>query len=428
MLPDLWTHQKRCLGLYNAAVMDGHKAIVITAPTAAGKTRIMSEIAKTAADEHRRVLILTNRRLLTDQSSTVFSAAGIDHGIMAAGWELSKEKDIQIASVQTLISRVYKRAVWDFFDADLVLVDESHNSLGEETLKVLGDHLKQDSIVVGITATPVSHGGFYKRMIVAATKQELRENGCIVPAVTYAPDEPDMSNAKTTERGEYVVDEVVRRIMVSEDGASLPRIFGSVEKHLRRLNPNLEPTLLFAPDVPSSRWFAQDLTRRGIPTAHIEADTPMEDRLKIIEQLKAGTIKVLSNRFVLREGVDLPFLKCCVLATAFGALSSYLQAGGRMLRSHPGKAAAIILDHGGNWIRHGSLNDDIEWTLEDTDRSLAAKRKEKFTSPTRQDPEPICCPQCGAIRRFGPQCPECKFQHQRSVRMVVQTNGTLKKA
>ena len=42
-------------------------------------------------------------------------------------------------------------------------------------------------------------------------------------------------------------------------------------------------------------------------------------------------------------------------------------------------------------------------------------------------PQDICCPKCGKIRRAGPQCPDCGHTHQRSVRHVIQTDGTLKK-
>ena len=46
------------------------------------------------------------------------------------------------------------------------------------------------------------------------------------------------------------------------------------------------------------------------------------------------------------------------------------------------------------------------------------------TGEAQQD---ICCPKCGKIRRSGPQCPSCGHQHKRSVRHVIQTDGTLKR-
>ncbi len=412
----LWRHQERGLAEYRAAVDAGDKAICITSPTGGGKTRIMTEILAEAASHYQRVAIYTNRKLLRVQISGALNALGLDHGVMAAGHDPALLRDVQVASFQTVKSRVYDKERWDLHEADIVIVDEAHGNMNPTALQIIGDHQKQDATLVGFTATPVSLGSLYKRLIVAGTNSELRQCGALVPCTTYGPDEPDLKHVKRHKAGEYVQDGMSKAIMVQS-------IFGRVYEWWRKLNPDGKPTILFAPGVKESRWFVEDLARRGVTAAHIDADTPPEERQEIIEGSREGRIQVVCNRYVLREGINMPWLAHCIMATAFGALSNFLQAGGRLLRAYPGLDQVTLQCHGGSWHRFGSLNQDRVWTLDDTDKSIAAAQKKRRE---QGEPEPICCPKCGGVRMTGPKCPFCGHQHKLSVRIVVQKNGDLK--
>jgi superfamily II DNA or RNA helicase len=200
------------------------------------------------------------------------------------------------------------------------------------------------------------------------------------------------------------------------------------------LNETEKPTLLFAPGVKESLWFAEQLTKEGIPSAHIDGNdvwlkgsfyrSDQEARDELRRMAESGDVKIICNRFVLREGIDWPFIEHMIFATIFGALTSYLQSGGRGLRAHHGKPFVTVQDHGGNWWRHGSLNSDREWSLDTTDYMVSEAREERLRK--RKEPEPICCPKCFGLRLSGPQCPFCKFIHHERSRMVVQLDGSLK--
>ncbi len=107
-------------------------------------------------------------------------------------------------------------------------------------------------------------------------------------------------------------------------------------------------------------------------------------------------------------------------------MTSYIQSLGRGLRSCPsvGKEYVTIQDHGGNWHRHGSINSDREWCLEDTDYIVTEAREAEMRK--KATVEPICCPKCFAVRASGPICPKCKFSFAGRTRMVVQHDGTLR--
>jgi superfamily II DNA or RNA helicase len=185
--------------------------------------------------------------------------------------------------------------------------------------------------------------------------------------------------------------------------------------------------------VRESIWFAQQFCAAGTRAAHIDGNgiwidgqyrkaSPSE-REEILAAVRSGEIKVLCNRFVLREGLDLPEVSHIILATVMGSLQTYLQSVGRGLRAAPGEDRLTIQDHGGHWWRHGSVNVDREWNLSYAESIIAGLRENRLRE--KREPEPIRCPKCGLIRQGGAICPECKHESTRGARLVVQTDGRL---
>lgn len=419
----LWAHQARTDAAIDSAIDAGDKLILVACPTGGGKTRMMLEqIAK-----RRRAVLYTHRKFLREQIQGVAEDAGIEFGVRASGQSPALLRDVQISSLQTEESRVFKRGVWELHDADIVLIDEAHVQGGAVAEKVIKAHVEKGNPVVGFTGTPTDLGHIYTKLIVAATNSELRDCGAHVRCQTYGPDEPDMRKIKPTATGEYTEGDVRKVIMT-------PTIFGRVYENWKRLNPDARAAILFAPGVPESLWFAEQFKARGVPAAHIDGDdiwlngekmpSTQEARNELAEQSKSGAIKVVCNRFVMREGIDWPWLYHGIMATVFGAVSSYLQSGGRLLRSHPSLDHVLLQDHGGNWHRHGSLNADREWSLEWNDRMVSGMRQERMREKKEQ--EPLVCPQCQYVRLAGPKCPQCQYEHTRRSRKVMQLDGSLK--
>lgn len=224
-------------------------------------------------------------------------------------------------------------------------------------------------------------------------------------------------------------------------------IFGDAFAWWKKLNPDGEPAILFAPSVECSRWFATEWCRRGVPVAHIDGEVtllPRRDpfgevyleqygtndpgvRDDLLALSRSGEVRIVCNRFVLREAIDMPWLRHGIMATAFGGVSSYLQSVGRFQRYFPNQPFKIMQDHGGNYWRHGSPNVERAWSLEDTDRLIDAKRKEAIAnSPNPEDIEGLCCPKCFTWRMRGVVCPSCGHSHKRSVRSVRMVDGELK--
>jgi len=425
---NLWPHQKFALDEIPALLASGERKILLTSPTGGGKTMILCGLIEWAQERGWKAILYTNRKMLVEQLIGVLNEQGIRCGVRAAGYRDERYEAVQVSSLPTERSRTLgKDAKWDIHGNGqqcLVLIDEAHLNGTGAAVEMLERHEAAGHPYVGFTATPLDLGALYTKLVVAGKPSELRACGALVPAHHWGPDEPDMRKFKQNQNGEFSENDI-RKAMMSKT------IFGRVLEWYRKLNPDQRPSLLFAPGVGESIWFAEQFTEWGIPWAHLDGsnvwldgelrETSHDLRQEVIARLKDGTIKGISNRFVLREGIDIPQVSHCIIATVFGALKTYLQSVGRVLRKCAGKNLATIQDHGGMWHRHGSANADRVWDLRMTETNVAGMRKQRLQE--KKEIEPIRCYRCGLIRAAGPVCPQCGTRFVKRSRPVVQANG-----
>ena len=427
-LPDTrWPNQVRAFTSTVSAIERGVKRLCVTSPTGSGKTFCMLDLIEWAAEKHMPVALYTQRRMLYEQTCRALDKAGIKYGKRAAGHDLDRNEDVQMCMVQSEISAVYKREHRLLHHAKLVIVDEIHNQQGPTFRRVVDDHVSSGASCVGYTATPLDLEGV-DELLIAGIMSECLRIGALVRPETYAPDEPDLRHIRRYVVGQELTEADNTKAIMR------PGVFGRILQAWKQHNPDGLPTLLFGPDVAGSLFFAQEFWKAGIKSAHIDGEqiwcdgtfyTTEQDARDWVSGLsKSGEIQVVCNRFILREGIDWPWIQCGSFATVFGALTSFLQSGGRLLRAHPGKDRCIILDHGGNYHRHGSLAVDRHWQLGQTNKRVVAERAERLRE--KKEAEPITCPQCGKVRVTGAKCPACGFEAHRKARVVVQIDGTLR--
>ncbi len=422
-----WPQQVYCSAEVPRRLTSGERKILVTCPTGGGKTVMIRDLIEWALDNGYLVVVYTNRRLLVRQLVRVMKKHGIECGVRMDGYQDRRELPVQISSLLTEASRVFKQERWQIHGHGrkvLAIVDEAHLNKSNVAEQALSLHLDHGGAYVGFTATPIGLAHLYESLVIAGTPSQLRASGCLVPAYHVGVDEPDMREFRqSVKTGEYTEDDVKKAIMTK-------CVFGRVIEHYNHLNPKRLPTILFAPGVPESRWFAEEFTKAGFPAAHIDSEgvwvdgeyEPGGDREAILERVATGEL-ILCNRFIAREGLDLPAVAHIILATVMGSLQTYLQSCGRGARAYPGKTKFTIQDHGGHWHRHGSVNEDRDWCLDWTEQSISTARIEKFRS--KETSEPICCPNCHLIRASGADCPRCGNRSNRKVRMVVQQDGRL---
>lgn len=433
-----WPHQESAHAQCRQLFASGVKSWCLAAPCGAGKSKMMQRIAIPAAAKGLRVALYCHRVMLTNQMIEGFASVGADFGVMASGFErfAKPESNIQICSLDTIYARLGNFR-HEFPKADLVIVDEAHQQTATKAQEVFGRHDSEGAKRIGFTATPVDIGGMYDRLVLAGTYGQMLDCNAHLPIVCYGPDRPDTSALKAQKGGDFSSTDD-RRVN------AVPTIIGRVYDYWKRLNPEELPAIGFAPGVGESRWFVEEFKRRGIPCAHIDAErvvlveknangvleskdyvTDESSRKALLEGSKSGLYRIVWNRFVLREAIDMPWLYHAICATSMGSLSTYLQSIGRVQRYWPYYDHVILQDHGGNIDRHGTPDIDRDWTLGCTNNSMHQLEVKKREAAKGEEAEPICCPQCCAYRLSGPVCHECGYMHKRSVRIVRQLDGDL---
>jgi superfamily II DNA or RNA helicase len=406
------------------AIESGSRRICITSPTGSGKTRMQIDTLEWA----RTAALFTYKTILRDQIASTLEREGVNFGMRASGSETALLRDIQLCMTQTELSRVYRRKDRALHECAVVVIDEAHNQASGGMEQIMADYEAAGTALVGYTATPLDIGHLYSELIIAGTVKECLQRRELVPAVVYAPDEPDLKHIKKYKIGDDLTEKQNNSAIMREG------IFGRVITHYHQINPEQRPTILFAPGVPESVWFAQEFNKAGIRAASIDGDNVWLDgelyesnrlmRDRVAELSQSGEVKVVCNRYVLREGVDWPWLAHGIFATVFGSLTSYIQSAGRLLRCYPGLDHVTLQDHGGNYHRHGPVDVDRNWSLELTNHIACGLRERKLRE--KEISEPITCPKCHAVRWSGNKCNQCGHIANARTRMVVQIDGQLR--
>lgn len=134
--------------LVNQAIK--HKRGIIVAPTASGKTFLMSALLK-ALGEHEPTLILQNRKSLASQNYDEISRWGFKK--IGSCWGGNNNPNtITVATAQS-IHHLEKK----LDEIRVLIVDEVHDMVSD-TAKDIYKRLKNTVIRIGLSATPFKHG------------------------------------------------------------------------------------------------------------------------------------------------------------------------------------------------------------------------------------------------------------------------------
>lgn len=392
------------------AWMQGFKDVIIEAPTGSGKTVLTTKIYKKLRERNRRSWFGVHRAELVDATANTFKRAGLPFGIIAAGKHCGRDEPIQICSIPTVV-----RMLDDLPRPYLIGLDEAqHTAAG--TWQRFYNHADYH---LGLSGTPILPGGktlgaYYKKMVHGPTVPWLIENNYLSRFEYYGPDVPDLSACRTV-GGDYSADQT-EKIMAGK--ALVGNVVGHWFKHAGNML-----TVGFAPTVKASQAYAQAFTDAGVPAAHIDGTTPSDVRDAIIQAFARREILVLFNVDLFGEGFDLSAvagmdvtIEALIMARPTKSLILCKQQWGRALRWAAGKVA-VILDHCGNWTRHGFPDDIIEWSLE-----APPKRKIQGGSTVAITQ----CPACFAVFRPAAACPNCKTVREIKERVLVFMESELK--
>jgi superfamily II DNA or RNA helicase len=321
--------------------------------------------------------------------------AGIETGIIMANHMPMSWAKVQVGSIDTLWAR---RNNLDFPDAQFVVVDEVHRIGGSVYTKVHEHYKAAGAKFLGLTATPMRNDGvglgkYFDVMVRCPDIQELIQQGFLAPITYRVGIVPDVTGVKII-AGEY---NKAQLEAVMDQGL----LIGDIADNWMRFASDRK-TMVFAAGVAHSIHLMNQFRQAGIRAVHIDGETEKPVRDQVFEQINSGEIQVICNAMVYTEGTDIPCIDCVVDAAPSKSLIKYLQAGGRGMRTFPGKKNLLYMDHAGNVYRHGRLELPRDWELTE------GKEQVEHLAEQRKKTERIqfTCPNCGFMFN-GLNCPHC---------------------
>ena len=365
---NLRPYQLRAIADLRQSYAAGNRAPCLVLPTGAGKTVVASEIIRSATSRGKRVLFLAHRAELLDQSVAKLENTGVTNvRMIRAEHDIgSPTAPVVVASVQTLtkwIDRMPK--------ADLVVFDECHHVVAKTWSRIADTYAS--SHLLGMTATPQRGDGkplgdIFDALVVGSTVRELTALDHLVPCRVWSPTSP--------------LDTAQLACSASEAYAQ---------------HGNGQRAVLFCSTVEHAEAVAAEMIATGVGCEVVHGNSG--GRAATLKRFRNGETRAIANVHVLTEGWDDPGVGVCILVRKPQHAGTFLQMVGRVLRPHPGKTSATLIDLCGSVLEHGTPEADRTFTLDG--KGIASSERE----PIRQ------CPACGGVflsaAAHEGACPQC---------------------
>lgn len=375
---------------------EGRAHPLVVAPTGSGKSLMIAELCRRAIglDAGVRIVILAHRKELVGQNAEELQAEAPDLpiGVYSAG--LGRRElgaPITFAGIQSIASRAASLG-----PVDIVIVDEAH-MIPRRSATRYGrflsdvDRLNPKAKRVGFTATPYrldsgrldeGDGAIFDGLSYEIGVPMLIDRGFLAPVISKGGAQ-DIDTAGVRRRGgEFALGEMQDRAM---------RISQAIVDEVCALGAARQGWMVFAAGVEHAEQMTALFRRRGVAVECVTGDTP--DRDSIIAEFKDRQLRCLVNVDVLTTGFNAPHVDLIALARATESAALYVQIVGRGMRTSPGKPDCLLLDYGGNVLRHGPV---------DAIRARDKSGEGPGEAPARQ------CPVCQGLCHAGlRECPYC---------------------
>lgn len=349
-------YQREAIDAVFAAWSGGMRRPAIVLPTGAGKTVVFSALVRewrelnddhAPQDRASRVMILAHRDELVDQAIAKLRAVmpGVNVGKVKAQ-ERQTAADVMVCSVQTLATRSGNalREVLDWQRecgrVGLIITDECHHAAAASYQKIYDAF--PDALQLGVTATMargdgVGLGKVWEEVVYRRSILNLISKGHLVDVRTKRVDlkSLDMGAVKVS-KGDWASGDLGRALMGAQADTAIARAY---QEHAGD-----RQGIVFTPTVETAHAATDALLDAGINADVISGETPPEVRRWRYEEYRTGKLQVLVNCMVLTEGFDMPQAEVAVIARPTQSAPLYTQMVGRVLRPHPGKREALVLD------------------------------------------------------------------------------------
>lgn len=391
------------------------KAVLLQSPTGSGKTSMAIHMITSARDKANKTIFAVPRKDLLEQTSNSFNLYGAEHSFIASGKPYNPHSQTHIGMIDTMARRLDKLP-----SAKLLIVDETHYGQGSLD-KVINHYKAQGAWILGLSGSPVKSNGkgldcWYDTMVQGKSIRWLIDNKRLSEYVYYrGVSKPDLSRIKIS-NGEYNQHDLAGYM---EHETAI--IGDCVRDYKSRCLDKIHITRCTS--IRHSQKIAEEFRNQGIIAAHVDGETPMDERKKIYTAFAKREIKVVTFSNLLNFGFDLEQTVGFPVTIESGSdlkpnksLAEITQFRGRLLRMK--EEPAVFNDHVNNWIEHGYPCFPREWSLEG---------EKKGTREGVEKAIPIqSCSKCYFVAKpWGLICPNCGDIREIQSREVEQVEGEL---
>jgi len=380
----------------------GFRRIILRSEVGSGKSLTFSELARRALAKGKCAMVVCNRQKLVRQAAKTLEGRGLKPYTLMQN-KIYGKPNLIVASADTLRHREWPDWI------DIVIIDECHLASFN---KVLDECVKRNIWVLGVSATPIPnksnrlHEYYQKLICTKPTAQHILDGELMFDVYVkakYSPDTKGLKTSKTAYGNDYS----------SKDLFSIfnkPKVYDDMIANYIKYSP-FKKAVCFCASVEHSKLTAENFRAHGISAAHIDGNDPEEVREKIQADFEAGIYHVLCNCAIYTFGWDCPSVEVVIVNRATASYELWRQMIGRGARPFEGKEFFIVIDQGGNYDRHGSLVDEVEWSLEFEPKKKSTKKK---VAPMK------LCKHCEAIIPAQSNiCPVCKKEQPQKAKTLA---------
>lgn len=342
----LWPHQIVGREAIHRSIDRGDRSGLIDMPTGSGKTTLFATVG---SDLGWPMCVLVHRDELVGQTIETFENVWPETSIgviKSTRDEWQDDQQIVIASVQTLRNGRLSRIPKNRFG--FIVADECHHAVAP-TWKAILEHFNY-KYLLGCTATPSRLDGqgldelFGEKPIYSYPLRSAIKDGVLVSLRQYCIETFIDLSGVSTRCGDYVTGELSNAINVPARNRIV------VDTYLERCHDRR--AVVFAVDVNHAMTLRDLFLAKGITSATVTGNTPIDERRAILKSFRLGEIQVVCNCQVLTEGFDDRGIGAILMARPTQSRGLYTQCIGRGLRKFEGKTDCIVLDFADNSHRH----------------------------------------------------------------------------
>ena len=342
------------------AAMDAGGQPCVVAPTGAGKTVMMAEVARREHAHGRRVVLIAHRDSICEQIvDSLWGHMGrdIDLELIRAGGRCRYNAAFTVGMVPTMDRRL---DALEPLEGCTLIADECHHS-GSASWERVRQALAP-ARRVGFTATPIRPNGQglgdegeFSELIIGPQPLELMNAGHLAKYRLFVPEHSINSNGlRKNAKGDYKTEDMENRLF---------EIRGEIVDDWMQYNPERLSTITVAPSVSTAHLVAEMYQDAGVRAMAIDGKMSAAHCAEIMRAFRSGELTVLVSCCKVDEGLDVPQATVLQNLRLIGSLRLLRQLCGRVLRSSPGKEFALIIDHTDTYQQLPLPHQPIRWQL-----------------------------------------------------------------